>query len=96
MRIINTLYLIPAVAGLPDFAKSSHGRRPSDGINPYVPKGEGDSRSPCPGLNVLANHNYLYEPTPDASIHCLPIKRHRANEVISGLGIMMGGISLAP
>ncbi|KAL5091323.1 hypothetical protein Trisim1_003290 [Trichoderma cf. simile WF8] len=25
----------------------------------WIPAGPGDSRSPCPGLNVLANHNYL-------------------------------------
>ncbi|KAH8659817.1 Peroxidase, family 2-domain-containing protein [Xylariales sp. PMI_506] len=26
---------------------------------PFVPPGFGDSRSPCPGLNALANHGYL-------------------------------------
>ncbi|KLO20157.1 Cloroperoxidase [Schizopora paradoxa] len=26
---------------------------------PFVPAGDGDSRSPCPALNALANHNYL-------------------------------------
>ncbi|PVI02286.1 Cloroperoxidase [Periconia macrospinosa] len=28
-------------------------------IRPYVPPTGSDSRSPCPGLNVLANHGYL-------------------------------------
>ncbi|GBE78913.1 predicted protein [Sparassis crispa] len=27
--------------------------------HPYVPPSKGDSRSPCPALNALANHNYL-------------------------------------
>ncbi|KAL6818339.1 Chloroperoxidase [Trichoderma sp. SZMC 28013] len=34
---------------------------PNHAINPHawIPAGPGDSRSPCPGLNVLANHDYL-------------------------------------
>jgi len=27
--------------------------------HPYVPPGPDDSRSPCPGLNILANHGFL-------------------------------------
>lgn len=29
------------------------------GANAFVPPGTGDQRGPCPGLNALANHNYL-------------------------------------
>ena len=29
----------------------------------YAPPGEGDSRSPCPGLNAMANHGTLFGPT---------------------------------
>lgn len=28
--------------------------------NPWSPPGPSDSRSPCPGLNTLANHGFLY------------------------------------
>ncbi|EPQ59847.1 Cloroperoxidase, partial [Gloeophyllum trabeum ATCC 11539] len=27
--------------------------------HPFVPRGQDDSRSPCPALNTLANHGYL-------------------------------------
>ncbi|KAL0061583.1 hypothetical protein AAF712_011610 [Marasmius tenuissimus] len=30
-----------------------------DGQHKFVPPGHGDLRGPCPGLNALANHNYL-------------------------------------
>lgn len=29
------------------------------GKHKFVPPGPGDQRGPCPGLNALANHNYL-------------------------------------
>ncbi|KAJ4387394.1 hypothetical protein N0V93_007985 [Gnomoniopsis smithogilvyi] len=29
------------------------------GANAFVPPGTGDIRGPCPGLNALANHNYI-------------------------------------
>lgn len=29
------------------------------GIHAFMPPGHGDQRGPCPGLNALANHNYL-------------------------------------
>lgn len=29
------------------------------GAHAFVPPGNGDQRGPCPGLNALANHNYL-------------------------------------
>lgn len=29
------------------------------GANAFVPPGPGDIRGPCPGLNALANHNYI-------------------------------------
>lgn len=29
------------------------------GANAFVPPGPGDIRGPCPGLNSLANHNYI-------------------------------------
>nr|XP_018906758.1 PREDICTED: aromatic peroxygenase-like [Bemisia tabaci] len=29
------------------------------GLHEFVPPGPGDQRGPCPGLNALANHNYL-------------------------------------
>lgn len=29
------------------------------GDHAFVPPGEGDQRGPCPGLNALANHNYV-------------------------------------
>ena len=32
---------------------------PIDDSHPYVPANPGDSRSPCPALNALANHGYL-------------------------------------
>lgn len=31
----------------------------TSGANQFVPPGPGDLRGPCPGLNALANHNYL-------------------------------------
>lgn len=33
------------------------------GIRPWQAPGPGDSRSPCPMLNTLANHGYLYVPS---------------------------------
>ena len=32
---------------------------PVDDSHPYVPATPGDSRSPCPALNALANHGYM-------------------------------------
>lgn len=29
------------------------------GAHKYVPPGSGDQRGPCPGLNAMANHNYI-------------------------------------
>ena len=29
------------------------------GAHAFVPPGSGDQRGPCPGLNALANHNYI-------------------------------------
>jgi hypothetical protein len=29
------------------------------GAHEYVPPGPGDERGPCPGLNSLANHNFI-------------------------------------
>lgn len=29
------------------------------GSNAFLPPGEGDFRGPCPGLNALANHNFI-------------------------------------
>ena len=29
------------------------------GKHAFTPPGNGDQRGPCPGLNALANHNYL-------------------------------------
>jgi hypothetical protein len=29
------------------------------GANAFLAPGSGDARGPCPGLNALANHNYL-------------------------------------
>ena len=31
----------------------------TSGLNGFVPPGPNDLRGPCPGLNALANHNYL-------------------------------------
>jgi hypothetical protein len=32
----------------------------TEGLRPYEAPGPDDLRSPCPMLNTLANHNYLY------------------------------------
>lgn len=32
---------------------------PNDGAHAFVPPGAGDQRGECPGLNAMANHNYL-------------------------------------
>jgi hypothetical protein len=32
----------------------------TEGLCPWVAPGEGDLRSPCPALNSLANHGYMY------------------------------------
>lgn len=29
------------------------------GAHAFVPPGSGDLRGPCPGLNAMANHNYI-------------------------------------
>jgi hypothetical protein len=29
-------------------------------VKPWVAPGPDDSRGPCPGMNTLANHGYLY------------------------------------
>ncbi|KKY32948.1 putative oxidase [Diaporthe ampelina] len=41
--------------------KRSSNPRPIDvsGDHAFVPPSEGDQRGPCPGLNALANHNYV-------------------------------------
>lgn len=31
----------------------------NSGDHAFVPPGAGDQRGPCPGLNAMANHNYL-------------------------------------
>lgn len=33
---------------------------PVSTLNPFVPPTPSDLRSPCPGLNALANHGYMY------------------------------------
>ncbi|TFY57029.1 heme-thiolate peroxidase, partial [Rhodofomes roseus] len=58
-------------------AHSAHGRCPAAGAEPhdYCPPQRGDSRSPCPALNTLANHGYLPRDgkviTPSVLIHAL-------------------------
>lgn len=47
-------------APLAFFAANAFAFPGSSGTRPYVPPTKSDSRSPCPGLNVLANHGYLY------------------------------------
>lgn len=31
----------------------------NQGAHKFVPPGKGDLRGPCPGLNAMANHNYI-------------------------------------
>lgn len=51
MKLLHLLSLAAAAVAFPDrLAKTL----------PYKAPGPGDSRSPCPGLNALANHGYLY------------------------------------
>lgn len=38
-------------------------------INFFIPPHKSDGRTPCPGLNVLANEGVLYVPV---SIPCMP------------------------
>ena len=33
---------------------------PTSTSHPFVPPGSSDLRSPCPALNALANHGYMY------------------------------------
>jgi hypothetical protein len=40
----------------------------------FIAPGPDDSRSPCPALNVLANHGYLYVP----SLLLIPILEQRS------------------
>ncbi|GFP58912.1 putative sterigmatocystin biosynthesis peroxidase stcC [Trichoderma asperellum] len=47
---ITTLSSLATGFGLPNFPVKGH---------EWIPAGPKDSRSPCPGLNVLANHGYL-------------------------------------
>ena len=34
----------------------------SSDVGRYIPPGPGDDRAPCPALNSMANHGYLYAP----------------------------------
>ncbi|KAF9468364.1 Cloroperoxidase [Collybia nuda] len=34
----------------------------------FIPRGEGQSRSPCPGLNTLANHGYISRDGKDLTV----------------------------
>lgn len=38
--------------------------------NAFLPSSQGDSRSPCPALNALANHSYMYVSTDLAAFVC--------------------------
>jgi len=42
------------------FPSATHAYVASDPNNEWIPKGPEDSRSPCPVLNTLANHGYIY------------------------------------
>jgi Peroxidase, family 2 len=37
---------------------------PVTGNHGFCPAQQGDSRSPCPALNTMANHGYMYVPSP--------------------------------
>ncbi|KZT38110.1 Cloroperoxidase [Sistotremastrum suecicum HHB10207 ss-3] len=47
-------------------------------IPPFVPPGPTDSRSPCPALNVLANHNYI----PHNGLDISPLQLIRALQTV--------------
>lgn len=53
MKFSAILPLVAAVAAWPQ------AQRQTD-VKPWSPAGSSDSRSPCPMLNTLANHGYLY------------------------------------
>ena len=66
MSLAVVLCALTTIAELLETLKTSKGgsmprTRPSgDEFHPYVAPKAGDSRSPCPAMNALANHGYLY------------------------------------
>ncbi|KAJ7025524.1 Chloroperoxidase [Mycena alexandri] len=67
--VLLSFLVLPLALAFPSFLEPQNtesmlpkdGPRPIDvtGIHVFVPPGDNDLRGPCPGLNALANHNYL-------------------------------------
>ena len=56
MRFYTLCGLVATVAALPGQLR----RDDEFKVQPWVAAGPGDSRGPCPMMNTLANHGYLY------------------------------------
>ncbi|GBE78877.1 hypothetical protein SCP_0200740 [Sparassis crispa] len=66
---------VPVSVSVPEHAHAHHCPITGHGTHAYCPPQKGDSRSPCPALNALANHGYLPRDgkcvTPAALTHAL-------------------------
>lgn len=62
MRLYTLFSLVAAAAALPSQARRSDDFK----VQPWIAASAGDSRGPCPMMNTLANHGYLYV---DLSLH---------------------------
>ena len=56
MRFDTLYYLVATAAALPSQARQADDFK----VQKWIPAGPGDSRGPCPMMNTLANHGYLY------------------------------------
>lgn len=56
MRLYTLFSLVSAAAALPSQIRRSDNFT----VQPWVAAGANDSRGPCPMMNTLANHGYLY------------------------------------
>lgn len=56
MKLYTLVSLVTAVAALPTEIK----RADNFTVQQWIAAGAGDSRGPCPMMNTLANHGYLY------------------------------------
>jgi hypothetical protein len=56
MRLYTLFGLVAAATALPSQKRQSEDFK----VQPWIAAGAGDSRGPCPMMNTLANHGYLY------------------------------------
>ncbi|KAH7872057.1 Chloroperoxidase [Lentinula edodes] len=62
----------------------------SHGQHAFIAPGQGDVRSPCPALNTLANHGYMYVFSFHVSCHLHPnsINSNRSGKGISASSLI--------